>query len=130
MGSNGSRPGCSARLSLKMKREVTLKGIPASSGIARGKAKILTSPRDINKVCPGDVIVAPSTNPLFTPAILIASAIVTEVGGVLSHAAIVSREAGIPCVVGVKNATKIIQDNQMVEVNGQDGLIKTLSPHH
>ena len=110
-----------------LKQKIILKGIPASAGVARGKAKVLVSHQDNKKMSQGDILVAPLTNPQYTPAILVASAMVTEIGGILSHAAIVSRELGIPCVVGVKNATKILKDNQIIEVNGKDGYVKILS---
>lgn len=111
-------------------KKIILKGIPASEGITKGKAKILISHKDNKKMSKGNILIAPLTNPQYTPAILVASAIVTEVGGILSHAAIVSREIGIPCVVGVKGITKLIKDNQIVEVNGKDGYIKVLSDNN
>lgn len=109
------------------KQKIIFKGIPASRGLVRGKAKILLSSKDIKKMVRGDIIIAPLTNPQYTSAILISSAIVTEIGGVLCHAAIVSREVGIPCVVGVKGVTKTIKDNQLIEVDGQNGYVKILS---
>ena len=89
---------------------VLLKGEPASAGIARGIAKLIVSPADMGKMEEGNILVAPLTNPQLMPAIFQAAAIVTEVGGILSHAAIVSREFGIPCVVGAKGAMQVIQD--------------------
>ena len=86
-----------------VKEDIILRGIPASNGTIKGKAKILISPQDSKKMSRGDILVALLTSPQYTPAILVASAIVTEIGGTLSHAAIVSRELNIPCVVGIKN---------------------------
>ena len=96
-------------------------GAPASPGIGVGPANIVMSPRDISKVKHGDVLVAPQTNPDYVPAMKKASAIVTDKGGRTSHAAIVSRELGIPAVVGTENATKVIKDEMVVSINGTTG---------
>jgi len=100
-----------------------LKGISASPGIGTGKVVILKSPKEINKIQKGDVLVAPMTSPDYVPAMKKASAIVTNEGGMTSHAAIVSREMGIPCVVGTKIGTKILEDGDIVTVNGTSGEI-------
>lgn len=98
-----------------------LKGIPASPGIGTGTVKILKSPKEIEKIKKGDILVAPMTSPDYVPAMKKASAIVTNEGGMTSHAAIVSREMGIPCVVGTKTATKDLKDGEIVTVNGKTG---------
>lgn len=100
-----------------------LKGIPASPGIGTGIVKILKSPKEIEKIKKGDILVAPMTSPDYVPAMKKASAIVTNEGGMTSHAAIVSREMGIPCVVGTKTATKDLKDGEIVTVNGKTGEI-------
>ena len=100
-----------------------LKGIPASPGIGSGIVKILKSPKEIDRIEKGDVLVAPMTSPDYVPAMKKASAIITNEGGMTSHAAIVSREMGTPCVVGAKDATKILKDGQIVTVNGKTGEI-------
>ncbi|MCS7093412.1 MAG: phosphoenolpyruvate synthase [Patescibacteria group bacterium] len=100
-----------------------LTGLPASPGIAFGYAKIILSPRDIEKVKNGDVLVAPATNPDYVPAMRKAAAIVTERGGRTSHAAIVSRELGVPAVVGAEGATKVIKSESLITVNGNTGEI-------
>lgn len=100
-----------------------LKGIPASPGIGSGKVVILKSPKEIDKIKTGDVLVAPMTSPDYVPAMKRASAIVTNEGGMTSHAAIVSREMGIPCVVGTKEGTKVLKDGEYVTVNGSSGEI-------
>jgi len=105
------------------KQKIILKGIPASTGVMKGKVKIILDPSDNSKMRKGDILVTEMTNPLFVPAIQKAKAIVTDVGGLLSHAAIVSRELGIPCVVGTKKATKILKDNQKIIVNATKGEI-------
>ena len=89
--------------------------------MASGPVKILSSPKEIRKVTPGDVLVAEMTNPDYVPAMRKAVAIVTERGGRTSHAAIVSRELGIPAVVGAKDARKILTRDGVVTVNGSTG---------
>lgn len=100
-----------------------LKGIPASPGIGTGTVKILKSPKEIEKVKTGDILVAPMTSPDYVPAMKRAVAIVTNEGGMTSHAAIVSREMGIPCVVGTKEGTKVLKEGDIVTVNGKTGEI-------
>ena len=102
-------------------KKVLLKGLPASPGIGSGKVKKVTSLHDLGKVLKGDVLVAKMTNPDYVPAMQRASAIVTDEGGLTSHAAIVSREMGIPCIVGTEKATKILEDNQEITVDGGKG---------
>ncbi|MGH7246043.1 MAG: putative PEP-binding protein, partial [Candidatus Levyibacteriota bacterium] len=94
---------------------------PASPGLVSGPVKVLKSAKEIDKVKSGDVLVAPQTNPDFVPAMKKAVAIVTDRGGRTSHAAIVSREIGIPAVVGSKNATTVLKDGMVVTVNGAKG---------
>lgn len=100
-----------------------LTGAPASPGIGIGPVKIIFSPREIGKIKSGDVLVAPQTNPDYVPAMKKAVAIITEKGGRTSHAAIVSRELGIPAVVGADGATKIFKDGEVISVNGSSGEI-------
>ncbi|MFA5183986.1 MAG: PEP-utilizing enzyme [Patescibacteria group bacterium] len=95
-------------------------------GIIKGKAKICLDKKEISKVKKGDILVAQFTTPDFVPAMEKAAAIIADQGGVSSHAAIVSRELGVPCVIDTKNATRIIKDNDLVEVNAKTGLIKVL----
>lgn len=98
-----------------------LKGIPAAPGVGSGSVKLLKSPKEISKVIQGDILVAPMTSPDYVPAMKKAAAIVTDAGGQTSHAAIVSRELGIPCVVGTKEATKKLTDGMIVSVDGSTG---------
>lgn len=102
----------------------TIKGVPASSGKVRGKAKVILSPKDFSNFKAGEILVARSTNPEWTPLLAVAKAVVTDTGGALCHAAIVSREYGIPAVVGTQNATEILKDGQEIEVDGSEGLIR------
>ncbi|MFH1003560.1 MAG: phosphoenolpyruvate synthase [Chloroflexota bacterium] len=100
---------------------VLLSGAPASPGIAWGPVKITADATQIDKVEDGDVLVAEMTTPDFVPAMKRASAIVTDRGGRTAHAAIVSRELGIPCVVGAGNATATLKDGQVITVDGTEG---------
>jgi pyruvate,water dikinase len=100
-----------------------LEGSAASPGIGTGVVKILRSPKELDKVKSGDVLVAEMTSPDFVPAMKKAAAIVTNKGGQTSHAAIVSRELGIPCVVGTKEATQKLKDDTIVTVDGGQGLV-------
>ena len=103
---------------------ILLKGSPASPGIAIGLPKILLSAKEISKIKPGDILVAAMTNPDYVPAMKKAVGIITDKGGRTSHAAIVSRELGTPCVVGTKTATKVLARNHLaVTINGTAGLV-------
>ena len=104
-------------------RKLLLKGDPASPGVRYGSPVIIYSPKEIDRIKKGDVLVAPQTNPDYVPAMRKASAIVTEKGGRTSHAAIVSRELGIPAVVGAESATKILKHEKIISVNGSTGEI-------
>lgn len=95
-------------------------------GKAKGFVKIINSPSDINKMKKGDILVSIATNPDLVPAMKKAAAIVTEQGGVTSHAAIISREMNIPCVIGTKIATQVFKDGDWVEVDANIGIIKKL----
>jgi pyruvate,water dikinase len=108
---------------LKIATAPFLSGAGASPGIGTGPVKILKSPKEINKVTTGDVLVAKMTSPDYVPAMKKASAIVTDEGGQTSHAAIVSRELGIPGVVGTKDATKRLKEGTVVTVDGGSGLV-------
>jgi len=101
--------------------KLILKGNPASPGIATGPVKVILSAREIHRIEYGDVLVAPHTSPDYVPAMRRASAIVTDHGGVTSHAAIVAREFGIPCVVGASVATGRLKTDLLVTVNGATG---------
>ncbi len=103
--------------------QLLLTGDPASPGIASGSVKILQDAKEIDKVSSGDVLVAPQTNPDYVPAMKKAVAVVTDMGGRTSHAAIVSRELGIPAVVGTAHATEILVDGMIVTVDGTRGNI-------
>lgn len=103
-----------------------LQGTPASSGVARGRARIILNPGEISAFEPGDVLVAPQTDPSWTPLFVVASAVIVGVGALSSHAMIVSRELGIPCVAGLEGAAERIPDGAMVEVDGSTGAVTLL----
>ena len=100
--------------------------IACIGGIIRGKAKICMDKSDIGKIKKGDILVAQYTTPDFVPAMEKAVAIVADQGGLSSHAAIVSRELGVPCVIHTVNGTRIIKDNDLLEVDARKGIIKIL----
>ncbi len=100
-----------------------LLGSPASPGIGTGHVKIVGNPKEIGKVTSGDVLVAKMTSPDYVPAMKKAAAIITDEGGQTSHAAIVSRELGVPCVVGTKNATSLLKEGYVVTVDGARGQV-------
>ncbi len=124
-----SRPITTIKEASKSKSQIAdnqlpiLTGSPASPGIGIGPVKIIRSPSEIDKIKHGDVLVAPQTNPDYVPAMKRASAIVTEKGGRTSHAAIVSRELGIPAVVGAEGATRKLKNEMIITVNGESGEI-------
>jgi len=103
--------------------KIILKGVPASPGRVKGIVKVLTVPEDVTKMNENDILVAPETNPEYLFAIIRASAIITDRGGILSHAAIVAREFGIPGVVGTFEATKKLKDGMEVTVDGEKGIV-------
>lgn len=113
------------RTAVRPKIEATplLTGVAASPGIAAGPVRIVPDASQIDKVRDGDVLVAEMTTPDFVPAMKRAAAIVTDRGGKTAHAAIVSRELGIPCVVGTETATKVLVDGQEITVDGYEGKV-------
>lgn len=100
-----------------------VRGLGASPGTATGVARIVNDPTAAQKLQPGEILVARMTSPDWVPFMRRAAAIVTDAGGMTSHAAIVSRELGVPCIVGARNATQTLRDGQLVTVNGTDGTV-------
>jgi pyruvate,water dikinase len=105
--------------------KIILEGIPASPGTAKGRVKVVTTFTENIKFNNGDILVTRETNPLYTTLILKSAAIITDLGGLLSHAAIISREMGIPCVTSTERATQILKDDIEVTVNGTNGKVYT-----
>ena len=104
-----------------------LKGTPVCAGRVMGIVKLIESTDDMYKMEKGDILVSQITYPNLLPAMKKAAAIVTNVGGVICHAAIIARELNIPCIVGTKNATKVLKDGDIIEVNANNGIIKIVS---
>jgi len=99
------------------------RGLGASTGVATGLVRVLRSPRDAAAFAAGEVLVAPRTDPDWMPVLRRAAAVVTESGGMTCHAAIVARELGVPCVVGVHGATTTLHDGELVTVDGTRGVV-------
>jgi pyruvate,water dikinase len=114
--------GTDAEVALVEVVEGALHGSPASPGAATGKARVILSPRGAH-LEPGEILVAPSTDPGWTPLFLTAGGLVMEMGGMMSHGAVVAREYGIPAVVGVANATERIATGDTITVDGSSGLV-------
>ena len=104
-----------------------LTGLAACSGVAVGKARVLMSPADADTLEAGEILVAPYADVGWSPLFLVAGAVVTDLGGPLSHAAVVAREYGVPTVVNVKGGTRSIQTGDEVEVDGGAGTVRVLS---
>jgi pyruvate,water dikinase len=96
-----------------------------SAGVVNGIAKVVYNP-SIEVPVPGETLVAPFTNPGWTPLFVNSAGLVTEVGGMMSHGSVVAREYGIPAVVGIVDATKQIKTGQLIRVNGDSGYVKLL----
>ncbi|UQA56835.1 PEP/pyruvate-binding domain-containing protein [Polyangium aurulentum] len=103
-----------------------LQGIGASSGVVRGKARIVRDEREFNRLQAGEILVCRFTNPSWTPLFTLAAGVVTDTGGAVSHAAIVAREYGIPAVLGAARATERITDGQEILVDGTEGRVTLL----
>jgi pyruvate,water dikinase len=101
-----------------------LTGTPGSPGVASGPARVVHGPGDFGRVRPGDVLVCRTTDPAWTPLFGVVAAVVTETGGLLSHAAIVAREQGLPAVLAVPDAMTALPDGATVEVDGGTGRIR------
>jgi phosphoenolpyruvate synthase/pyruvate phosphate dikinase len=106
----------------------TLKGVAASAGIARGAARLITGDEDFSKMRAGDVLVCRQSTVSWLPLYTMASAVVTELGGSLTHAAVVAREFGVPCVVAVGGALSTLSDGEPLEVDGSAGIVRRLFP--
>ncbi len=104
-----------------------LAGLPGCTGIVEGRARVILDSNDPSALEPGDILVAPITDPSWTPLFVPAGGVVVDVGAPLSHAIIVSRELGIPCVISATDATRRIPDGAMIRVDGNTGLVTVLS---
>lgn len=100
-------------------------GLAVSSGVIEGRARVILNMEDAN-LEEGDIVVTLFTDPSWTPLFVSIKGLVTEVGGLMTHGAVIAREYGLPAVVGVENATKLIKDGQRIRVNGTDGYVEIL----
>lgn len=103
-----------------------IRGTSVSRGYAKGFVRILHSPKELYKMKKGEILVTAMTSPDFIHAMKLASAIVTDVGGLMSHAAVVSRELKKPCIVNTKVGTKVLKDGDLVEVDAESGIVKKI----
>jgi phosphoenolpyruvate synthase/pyruvate phosphate dikinase len=103
--------------------QIVLKGLPASVGTSTGRVKTVKTPADYGKMTEGDILVCPTSSPSMIEIMQQAAAIVTDYGGMGSHPAIIARELGIPCVVGTNDATRILEDDTEVTVDGTRGVV-------
>lgn len=106
---------------MKKEKKFLLKGIAASAGVASGKARLVLSGDAPTLFQEGDILVTTLTDPTMASAMIKACAIITDIGGITSHPAILSREMGIPCVVNTKKATKLIKTGMYLLVDGNKG---------
>ena len=119
----GMNNGTEAKEGAGEERTIITKGLGASPGMASGTVKIVKDTDELDKVGNGDILVTVMTTPDMVPAMKRANGIITDEGGVTCHAAIVSRELGISCVVGTGDATKILKENEMVTLDGNKGIV-------
>jgi pyruvate,water dikinase len=102
-----------------------LAGLAVSSGVIEGRARIILS-MEAADLEEGDILVTSFTDPGWTPLFVAIKGLITEVGGLMTHGAVIAREYGLPAVVGVENATRLIKDGQRIRVNGTDGYVEIL----
>lgn len=100
-------------------------GLPASAGTVEGRARVILDMAEAD-LQPGDILVTTHTDPSWSPLFVAASGLVTEVGGMMTHGAVIAREYGLPAIVGVEHATQLVRDGQQIRVNGTEGYLKIL----
>ena len=100
-------------------------GLPVSGGTIEGRARVILDMADAD-LEPGDILVTAYTDPSWSPLFVAIKGLVTEVGGLMTHGAVIAREYGLPAVVGVEHATRLIRDGQRVRVHGTDGFVEIL----
>ncbi len=103
----------------------SLAGVAVSAGVIEGRARVVLKLEDAD-IEEGDILVTSFTDPSWTPLFISVKGLVTEIGGLMTHGAVITREYGLPAVVGVENATKIIKDGQRIRVNGTEGYVEML----
>ncbi len=102
-----------------------LVGLPVSAGTVEGRARVILDMGE-GELEPGDILVTAHTDPSWSPLFVAINGLVTEVGGLMTHGAVIAREYGLPAVVGVEQATRLIRDGQRIRVNGTDGWVEIL----
>ena len=103
--------------------KVLLKGTVANQGEVRAIVFVIKKPADIAKFKSSSILVATMTNPAYVPAMMKSVGIITDIGGITCHAAIIARELGVPCVVGTKVASQILKTGQVVTIDAQKGIV-------
>jgi pyruvate,water dikinase len=101
-----------------------MRGLPASAGVVEGRARVVLREDEMDTLLPGEVLVVHTTDVGWTPLFLVAAGVVTELGGPLSHAAVVAREFGVPSVVNVEGATRAIRTGDRLRVDGDRGVVE------
>ncbi len=117
------RPSIEQKTAVITERKILVKGLPASPGIGFGKAHLIPTVERVNEFQPGEILVTEMTAPDWVPAMKKAKAIVTDSGGMTCHAAIVSRELGIPCIVGTRNGTALLTSGMEITVDAKSGVV-------
>jgi len=105
--------------------DAVLTGIAGGSGVVEGQVRVVTDPAVV-EVEPGEILVAPTTDPSWASVMFVSAALVVDIGSVLSHAAVVARELGLPCVVNTRNGTRVLRDGDRVRVDGSAGTVTVL----
>ena len=122
----GWRGRCRDVRDVSMFRPALLVGLPVSAGTVEGRARVIHDMAEAD-LDAGDILVTAYTDPSWTPLFVSSRGLVTEVGGLMTHGAVIAREYGLPAVVGVEHATRLIRDGQRIRVNGTDGYVEILS---
>jgi phosphohistidine swiveling domain-containing protein len=103
-----------------------LRGLCVSAGCAEGEVVVMHDPSEFSRMKPGAILVAPGTDPSWTPLFTLASGVIVEIGGILSHASTVAREYGLPALANVRHATKILKDGERVRLDATNGTVQRL----
>jgi pyruvate,water dikinase len=103
-----------------------LRGLNISSGLVEGEVVVITGPTEFARMKQGAILVAPATSPAWTPLFTLATGIIVEIGGTLSHSSIVAREYGLPALANVKDATKLLKDGDRVRLDAVNGTVEVL----
>jgi len=106
--------------------DTRFQGVACSSGVVTGRARVISDLHQADRFQSGEILVAPYTNPGWTPLFSLAAGIVMEEGGLMSHGAVVARECGIPAVLQIDRATEIFQDGDLLRVNGTVGVVEVV----